>query len=66
MFMYAVIYWVSDNRLYIETNKDGFYDNTLKLFETLKEADEYAEKIEEERKEQKVEARVISIEPVKE
>lgn len=63
MFMYAVIYWVSDNRLYIETNKDGFYDNTLKLFSILKEADEYAEKIEKERK---VEARVISIEPVEE
>jgi len=57
--MFAIIYWVDDNTLYPVLNDN----TTLRLFETLKEADAYAEGLER----RKIgEARVISIEGVAE
>jgi len=40
--MYAIIYWQDDSTVYPVLNKDG----TLRIFETLKEADEYANNLE--------------------
>ena len=57
--MYAIIYWVNDDTLYPVLNDD----KTLKVFETLKEADAYADGLES----RKIgEARTISIEGVEE
>ena len=40
--MYAIIYWQDDSTVYPVLNKDG----TLKIFETLEEADKYANEFE--------------------
>ena len=63
--MFAIIYWVSNDKkriypLIIESNK---YDGRLKAFRSLQQADKQAYKLE---KQQDIEARVISIEGVKE
>jgi len=55
--MYAVIFCVDDDTVYPEVNKD----RTLKLFNSLKEADDYADELEPNDC-----YRVISIEGVKE
>lgn len=63
--MYAIIYWVGDNYVYPLLNEN----KTLRLLETLKEADSIAFELEKNEKldsDKKVEARVISIEGVKE
>tara|TARA_Y100000310_G_scaffold310355_1_gene355488 strand:- start:991 stop:1179 length:189 start_codon:yes stop_codon:yes gene_type:complete len=62
--MFTIIYWVGDDELYPYLNDN----KTLKLFESLKEADKTANLLDETGTEhhEKVEARVISIEGVKE
>ena len=55
--MYAIIYWANDDSVYPVVNKDG----TVKLFEDLKEADDYANQLEPNDY-----YRVISIEGVRE
>jgi len=58
--MYAIIYWPNDQTVKVIENKDG----SLFLMETLKGADEYAEKFQQ--KFPGFETRVISIESVNE
>ena len=58
--MYAIIYWVGEDRVYPYQTKD----KQIKLFDTLKEADKEANDFE--KSGLKVEARVICIEGVKE
>ena len=53
-----IIYWINDDKVYPVLNGD----KTLKLFESLKEADEWAESLGEDESD----ARVISIESVNE
>jgi len=64
--MYAIIYWIDDSyRSYVLTN----FDKTIKLFDTLEGADVEAELLERRTENEegvKLEARVISIEGVKE
>jgi len=55
--MYAVIYWEDDDTVFPVVNKDG----TLRLFCSVKEADEYANQLEPNDC-----YRVISIEGVRE
>jgi hypothetical protein len=60
---YAIIYWVGDDEVYPYLNED----KTLKLFDRLEEADKYADELENtSRHDREIEARVISIEGVKE
>lgn len=68
--MYAIIYWINDDQIYPHLT----YDNQLKLFDTLKEADHEADYLERKSVRQNMndegadtitkEARVISIEGV--
>ena len=62
--MYTIIYWLSPatGDVYVHLNKDG----TLTLFDTLKKADKEAYNLEKAREVDGLEARVISIEGVKE
>jgi len=61
--MYAVIYWEDDNTVFPVVNEGG----TLKLFESVKEADEYADTLERKKKYPYNDyCRVISIEGVRE
>jgi len=55
--MYAIIYWTDDSTVFPVLNEDG----TLKLFNSLGEADDYAHELEPNDY-----YRVISIEGVKE
>jgi len=55
--MYAIIYWADDSTVFPVLNKDG----TLKLFNSLREADDYANELEPNDY-----YRVVSIEGVKE
>lgn len=54
--MYAIIYWKGEDRLFPLLNED----KTLRLFDTLKEADEVAEKIDSNEVDD-LSARVITI-----
>jgi len=56
--MYMIIYWINDDKVYPVLNGD----KTLKLFDKITEADEWAESLGE----SKSDARVISIEGVNE
>jgi len=40
--MYAIIYWANDSTVFPVLNEDG----TLKLFNSLREADDYANELE--------------------
>ena len=56
--MYAVIYWVGDNdEVYPYLTDDGH----LKLFNRINKADDCADMLEDAKKEENVEVRVISI-----
>ncbi len=53
--MYAIIHWLNqDNNILFVTNPEG----SIKLFTTLEEADNYADK-------SKLDSRVVSLESVK-